>query len=159
MNRLIDELKSKGLITEDHIGVLQHENSLISSLHIEFLESLEAKNKEKELMYIELVEEEEKTLKIIKMILRDKRFKRAYKNTENTKKIDNLLSYISQPNIQVTKGIKALNEIHNEMIIILDKQVDDEKIKLNNIKQDLGNVIWDELKDEFGKDRFLDYFI
>lgn len=159
MNRLIDELKSNGLITEEHIGVIQHENSLINSLHIELLKSLEAKNQEKNFMYIELVKEEEKTLEIIKMILRDRRFKRAYKSTENTKKIDDLLNYISQPNIQVTKGIKVLNEIRDEMILILDKQVDDEKIKVNNIKKDLGNVMWDELKDEFEEDRFLDYFI
>lgn len=159
MDRLIDKLKNNGLLREEFIGVIQHENSLINSLHIELLQNLEAKNKQKKSIYVEIVEEEEKRLKIIKMILRDSRFKRAYKNPKNIKKIDDLLNYILQPNIQVTKGRKMLNEIYNEMIIILGEQIDAENTKLNNIKMEVGNVIWDELKDEFEKERFLNYFI
>jgi len=159
MNRLIDELKNNGLITAEAIGVIQHENLLINSLHIELLQSLEAKNQEKKSMYIEIVEEEEKRLKIIKSIFQDSRFKRAYKKPENINKINNLLKYFLQPTIQVTKGSKMLNEIYNEMIIILDEQIDVEKTKINNIKKEVGDVIWDELKDEFEKERFLNYFI
>ena len=159
MNRLIDELKSKGLIAEEQLGSLQQDTLLINSLHVELLESLEAKNAEKRSMYIELVEEEEKTLKLIKMLLKDRRFKRAYKNPENIEKIDDLLRYILQPNIEVTKGRKMLEEIYNEMLRILDKQMDAEKKKLSSIKKDIGNAIWDELKDEFKKDRFLHYSI
>lgn len=108
-------------------------------------------------IYLEQIKEEAQIIDSIREIALQPQFLRSLNNGGSPKEIiDHFISELNSGSLEVAASKEKLKKKHNDFIEIIKQQKKAETLKLKQIKSEIGNKMWDEVKEYITSEEFLD---
>ena len=145
-----------GTISKKGTTQLLKEHKKVISERNQLLDCLNRRLAERNEIYGHLVKAELKILNQIKELLTKPEIRRAYESNEEHKEIiEEIICDISSGCMEVTNSKSELMRRLQQLINIEEKRKEFEENKLNKIRDEVGNSIWEDFNEHFKKHEFL----